>query len=163
MTHSRYSNLLQSNLFQHFLRLISESVYGQILPVLNPALRDKRARVRIFNILFWYFLNWKQPPTRNGITPTGGVLARTDIFMTLSNGEFPLLPNWPFCPQKVRLLPVGWRVWRPSVRLCKTVQKLWLLQMGFRLRRIPPGLCPFKEIRLIAMGWGLGWPSLRLC
>ena len=54
--------------------------------------------------LLVFDVNWKRSP-RNGITPTDGVLARTDIFMTLWSGESPFLT--PSSPNERTVLKKG--------------------------------------------------------
>jgi len=69
--------------------------------------------------------------------------------------------------QAVRLITMGWRVRRSSLRLCEAVwwtfEKVWLLQMGQRVWRLPPRFCPLQEIWLLPMGRRLRWPSLWFC
>ena len=165
--------------FKFLKEILFSSEYRQLLPALSPGLRDKRARVILtqINLEFWCFwrywtffgVNWQQS-RRNGITPTDGVLAQTDISMTLSSGQSPflfLLKTDKKCPLKVRLITMGWRVRRSSLRLCEAVwwtfEKVWLLQMGQRVWRLPPRFCPLQEIWLLPMGRRLRWPSLWFC
>ena len=51
-----------------------------------------------------FVVNFRQSP-RNGTTPTDGVLARTDIFMTLWSGESPFLT--PSTPNERTVLKKG--------------------------------------------------------